>query len=146
MYKKHIGKEVRILANLISRYIENMSNFQEVQRTTGTNTWIIAYVAKHSDIDVFQRDLEKEFSVTRSTASKVIQLMEQKGLLVRESVDYDKRLKKIILTDKAQKLYESIKHDFEQLERKLTLDFSEQEKSTLIDLLTRCQKNMKEIM
>lgn len=146
MNNKHIGKEVRILSNMISRYIENMSNFQEAQRTTGTNTWIIAYVGKHNDIDVFQRDLEKEFSVTRSTASKVIQLMEQKGLLIREPVEYDKRLKKIVLTKKAQLLYEGIRHDFEELERKMTNKFSEQEKIEFIAMLERCQKNMKEIM
>lgn len=146
MNNKHIGKEVRILSNMISRYIENMSNFQEAKRTTGANTWIIAYVGKHKDIDVFQRDLEKEFSITRSTASKVIQLMEQKGLLVRESVEYDKRLKKIVLTKKAQELYVGIRNDFEELERKLTNDFSEKEKVEFVNLLERCQKNMKEIM
>lgn len=146
MKNKHVGKEVRILANMISRYIENMSNFQEAQRTTGTNTWIIAYVGKNKDKDVFQRDLEKEFSVTRSTASKVIQLMEQKGLLVREAVDHDKRLKKIVLTEKAQLLYEGIRHDFEELERKLTNDFSEAETKDFVEMLERCQKNMKDVM
>lgn len=142
--KQHIVKEVKILFNMIHRHINNMSHFQQAQKTTGANTWIIAYVGKHDEKDIFQKDLEKEFSITRSTASKVIGLMEEKGLLIRESVDYDRRLKKIVLTKKAQKLYKGIKEDFIQLENKLTNDFTQAEKDMFYNMILRCQHNMKQ--
>lgn len=144
MNKVIIGKEIRMLSNIISRHIENLTNFQEANRTTGTNTWIIAYLYKKQDIDVFQKDIEREFSVTRSTASKVIKLMEQKELIVRKPVDYDGRLKKITLTQKALDLHQSIVIDLENLEKMLTRNLSNQEKETLLLLIDKMKQNMKD--
>lgn len=144
MHKKHVGKEIRQVANLIARYIENTTNFQQVDRTTGTNTWIIAYLARHQDTDVFQRDLEREFSVTRSTASKVIKLMEQKGLIQRHPVSYDARLKKLVLTPKAVELHRSIIEELKKLETLLTKDLSQQEIETFLELIGKIKHNMKE--
>jgi DNA-binding MarR family transcriptional regulator len=144
MTQKHIGKEVKQLANLITRYIENTTNFQQANRATGANTWIIAYLARHADEDVFQKDLEREFSVTRSTASKVIRLMEQKGLIERESVSYDARLKKLILTTKAIELHRSIVAELKKLEQKLTQNLSAEEMNSFLDTIEKLKNNMKE--
>ncbi|NLA78264.1 MAG: MarR family transcriptional regulator [Erysipelothrix sp.] len=141
-----IGKEVKILSNLINRYITNMSNFQKAQQATSSNTWIIAYLIRNKDQDVFQKDLEKAFSITRSTTSKVIKLMEQKELIKREPVTYDRRLKKLILTDKAYELYHHVKAEYQQLETLLTQNISKADKKLLIDLLKQLQTNMKETM
>lgn len=144
MKQKHIGKEVKQLANLITRYIENTTNFQQANRATGTNTWIIAYLARHADEDIFQKDLEREFSVTRSTASKVIRLMEQKGLIERQSVPYDARLKKLILTTKAIELHRSIVDELKKLEQKLTRNLTPKEMSSFLDVIEKLKNNMKE--
>ena len=143
MKTKHVGKEVKQLANLITRYIENTTNFQQANRATGTNTWIIAYLARHSDEDVFQRDLEKEFSVTRSTASKVIQLMEQKGLVVKKTVDYDARLRKLVLTQKAIDLHHSIIDELKKLEQILTNDLTAEEINAFLETIAKIKHNMK---
>ena len=144
MKQKHIGKEVKQLANLITRHIENTTNFQQANRATGTNTWIIAFLARHKDEDVFQKDIEREFSVTRSTASKVIRLMEQKGLIERQSVSYDARLKKLILTPKAIELHRSIVSELKKLEHKLTRNLSVQEMNSFLEVIEKLKNNMKE--
>ena len=72
-------------------------------------------MAQNNDKDIYQKDLEKKFSVTRSTASKVVKLMVQKGLIVREEVESDARLKKLILTEKALNMHEAIKSDILKL-------------------------------
>ena len=43
---------------------------------------------------MFQRDVEQVFSLSRSTATGILQQLEEKGLLRRESVPSDARLKK----------------------------------------------------
>ena len=141
-----IGKEVKILSNLIGRYVANMSNFQKAQQATSSNAWIIAYLIRKQDQDIFQKDLEKEFSITRSTASKVIKLMEQKHLIIREPVAYDQRLKKLILTDKAFELYDHVKDEYRQLEAQLIKDLEPTDKAHLIKLLKQLQNNMKDVM
>ena len=92
--ERSIGNEIRVLSNMIHREISNSPGMKKVERVTGTNAWIIGYIAQQGTRDVFQRDLEQKFGITRSTASKVVNLMVQKGLIVREKVPGDARLKK----------------------------------------------------
>ncbi|MFW5669336.1 MAG: MarR family winged helix-turn-helix transcriptional regulator, partial [Acetivibrio ethanolgignens] len=111
MNEKRIGHMLRIIHNLKKRLVDNSPNKKQVDNVTGTNGWIIAYLTDHSSQDVYQKDLEREFGVTRSTASKVVNLMVQKGLVERQPVAHDARLKKLVLTEKAQSLSELVKKD-----------------------------------
>lgn len=137
-----ISIELRSLSNLIRRFFENSSNKTSVQKITGANGWIIAYIAENADEDVFQRDLEAEFGVTRSTASKVVNLMVQKGLIERQSVPYDARLKKLTLTDKALEIYKLMDEDLINLEKLLAKGFSEEELELLFSFIERMKKNL----
>ena len=51
--------------------------------------------------DVYQKDVEQEFRIRRSTATVMLQSLEQKGYLVRVASTEDARLKRILLTEKA---------------------------------------------
>ena len=93
MQKDHIGNDVRILSHQIHRWIENAPNKKKIDSVTGANAWIIGYISDKTDNneDVFQKDLESCFEITRSTASKVVNLMVEKGLIERQSVPWDAR-------------------------------------------------------
>lgn len=105
MKKDCIGNDVRILSHQIHRWIENSPNKKKIDSCTGTNAWIIGYISDKTEKneDVYQKDLEKCFEITRSTASKVVNLMVEKGMVERQSVPWDARLKKLVLTDKEEK-------------------------------------------
>ena len=94
---KLISTQLRGLSHRIHRFLENSPNKKAIDSITGTHGWIIAFLSCNKDKDIFQKDVEREFDVTRSTASKVIDLMEQKGLVRREKVSKDARLKKLVL-------------------------------------------------
>ena len=70
MQNGNIGIELRYLNNLIRRYVDNKLHKKYIDSVTGTNGWIIGYIADHGD--VYQKDLETEFGITRSTASKAV--------------------------------------------------------------------------
>lgn len=142
MKEKPIGLQLRQLNNLITRYMDRSPVKQQVNKITGTNGWIIGYIAKHSEKDLFQKDLEHRFGITRSTASKVLTLMEHKDLITRQSVPYDARLKKITLTQKALDIHEMARADGELFEKTLTEGFSDEELDTLQNYLERMKRNM----
>lgn len=142
MEKIWIGLEIRSLNNLICRYFEFSSHKKEIETVTGNNGWIIGYLAENVNKDIFQKDLEDHFSITRSTASKVLNLMEQKGLIRREAVAQDARLKKLILTDKAWKIRDLMKEDTVRMEQTLTDGFTEQEKQTLLLYIRKMRTNI----
>ncbi len=78
--KRYMGIEIRALDNQIKRLIDSKIQKSAFCRLTGSNGWIIDYIRKKSPKPVYQKDLEAEFNITRSTASKVLNLMEEKGV------------------------------------------------------------------
>ncbi len=88
--ERQIGYEVRTLNQVIGRLVNSYQS--KVDEKAGINRmqgWIIGYLYRHSEEAVFQKDLEAEFQMARSTASGILQAMEKKGLITRES--YSKR-------------------------------------------------------
>lgn len=144
--KDSVGMQLRCLNNLIMRYMENSPVKKKMDQITGMNGWIIGYIASHPDENIYQKDFEKRFSITRSTASKVLTLMEKKGLVVRQSVPQDARLKKIVLTSKALEVHDMVQQDAAHFERTLTKDFSVEELDLLLSFLERMKNNMKELV
>ncbi len=142
MSLKSVAIEMRSLSHLIMRYFDRSSNKKSVQNITGANGWIIGYIAENEDRDVFQRDLEEEFGVTRSTASSVVNLMVEKGLIERQSVPYDARLRKLSLTDRSLEISKLMVEDVKKLEEKLTKGFSEEELQLLLSFFDRMKTNM----
>lgn len=142
--EKHLGFEIRILSNLIKRHIDNSAARAEVESVTGTNMWVIIYLVHHKDEEVFQKDLEQNFSVRRSTMSNILALMEKKELIIRESVPQDARLKKLVLTEKSLQLYEMMEKDREETESLITAGLTADEIRTFLSILNKMKKNFEE--
>lgn len=69
---------------------------------------------------VFQRDVEQAFSLRRSTATGILQLLEKSGLIRRESVPYDARLKNLVPTEKAGAIHAEMRACIRETEDLLT--------------------------
>lgn len=140
--RKLIGLELRSLNNLIMRHFENSEVKKRVDSITGTNGWIIGFLADNADKDIYQKDLEEQFSITRSTASKVLILMEKKGLIERHGVPHDARLKKLVLTEKAKEISKLMKEEATKMEEILTKGFTKEELDILYNFIQRMKKNI----
>ena len=138
----YINTELRILSRNIANYFINYGNRKKIDKMTGSGGWIISYIAENYYRDVFQRDLEKEFDITRSTASKNVDLLVENGFITREPVDYDARLKKLVLTEKANEVFKIMRNDRATLEAQMLNGFSEEEKKQLRGFLRRLSANL----
>ena len=139
-----IGFEIKTITNLVKRQIDSSNVIKDLDNMTGMHGWIIGYLYnKCQQGDVYQRDLELQFSIRRSTATKILQLMEKNGLIKRLAVDFDARLKKLVLTDKAIAIHQLVEKEIDKTEARLTKGFTQQEKDTLVELLDRIKDNMK---
>ena len=142
MKNKDIGQQLASLNHLIKRNLQNELS-SELMRISAANGYILVYLYENKQNDVFQRDLEEYFNITRSTASKVLSLMETKGLIRRGGVDGDARLKKLVITKEGEMMLEALSDSRKQMEDKLTDGFSEDELDRLHDYLRRLKENMK---
>lgn len=145
MENHSIGMRLRMINNAVRRYIDRYyEGKKEVDNMTCSNGWIIGMLCDAEELgrDVMQRDLENELGITRSTASKVLILLEKKGVISRESVSHDARLKKIVLTEKSRELAGKLRADTTQMEAVLTKGFSPEELEALSGFLDRMEKNI----
>lgn len=145
MENRGIGIRLRMLNNAVRRYIDRYAEGKKaLDSLSCSNGWIIGYVCEMKECgrDVYQRDFENNFSITRSTASKVLGLMEKKGLIERISVSHDARLKKIVPTERSLEIGRIIKDDNIKMERQLNKGFSPQELEQLYGYLERIQNNL----
>ncbi|MBR2176464.1 MAG: MarR family transcriptional regulator [Clostridia bacterium] len=139
--RKFIAKELSKTNNLIRRNWQKCELKKQMDDATGRNGWIIGFLADNDDREIFQRDIEDEFSIRRSTVSSMIQLMEKKGFVTRESVDYDARLKKLVLTPKAREMNSKMLSTLEKSEEKLREGISSEELELFFSILEKIQKN-----
>lgn len=100
-HEDSVGYKMRLIHNRIHKQME-AKRIENEGDITGMQRWTLGYLNDHADTEIYQKDIEQEFKVSRATASNMLQLMERKGLIVRESVSCDARLKKISLTEKAK--------------------------------------------
>lgn len=136
-----ISKRINCLSTKIKREITNLPSIANIDNISGVNSFIIVYIYKNKD--VYQKDIEREFGITRSTASNIISLMEKKNFVKRESNDTDGRLKKIVLTDSAINICENFLHDLDELNNDLCKDLTNEELNSLFSILSKVENNLK---
>ncbi|EFA23022.1 transcriptional regulator, MarR family [Bifidobacterium gallicum DSM 20093 = LMG 11596] len=133
--------DIRSLHNLIVRTLNAMMP-DEVQRLSAPNIQLIIYLLHNQDHDVYQHELDRVFSITRSTDSRVLTLMEKKGFIERRSVEHDARLRKIVLTDKARAIGEQLEDNAARMEQVMLQGFNPADRKRIHDDLQRMKDNL----
>ncbi len=142
MHEKRIGVAIRAVSNRIRRHMDNTAVKNDIDALTGMHGYIIGFLAHRKDEKIYQRDIEREFSIRRSTASQILQRMERNGLIVRESVQQDARLKCICLTEKALSLHCRVEEEHAALEACMKRGLSHTELTTFFKVIEKIQKNL----
>lgn len=137
-----MGFEIRSIANLMRRDFEKYRAQLDLNSPSGMHGWAIGYLINNSSKDIFQKDFENEFSIRRSTASNILKHMEDNGLIKRVPVEYDARLKKIILTEKAIEIHKQISAAIEKRENKMRRGLSDDEIETFFKITAKLKNNL----
>ena len=67
--KRKIGHELRTLDNMMSRNLMAAARERGVDELTAMHGWILGYLCRNEDKDIFQKDIEAEFKICRSLRS-----------------------------------------------------------------------------
>lgn len=136
MYSEHIGKRLSNVSNRIRRYIDNETSTYGV---THMQSMIIRFLIHQADNFVYQRDIEKEFGIRRSSVTSILQLMEKNGFITRISDENDARLKRILLTEVGICAEEKVHNIIHSTEEKLSKSISAKQKKELFSLLDKLE-------
>ena len=135
-----VGFRVRTLSVAIKRAVE-ASKARSGLDCTGTHGWVIGYLYDNRHRDVFQRDIEKQFSVRRPTMTEILKLMEKNELVVREKCESDARLKRIRLTEKALLIHERHEKHIQSFENALREGISDEEMAIWLSVSQKIEQN-----
>ena len=134
--------QMRRVNNLIFRKINQFHRENEVEDVTPMHEWILSYLFWHRDEPIYQRDIEREFSITRSTVTNILQLMERKGYIERQSVPQDARLKRLVLTEKGACIREKTMQALHQTDEFVESLLTPEENAELLRLLNKLRKGL----
>ena len=80
-YPHEIGYEINTLEHLIGRKIVGIVQANNFGDITMMQAWIMQFLYENREKEVYQKDIEKHFCITRSTVTSILQLMEKKGYI-----------------------------------------------------------------
>ncbi len=103
---KLIHNLTRLVHRRIEKELSQRFSLNAKEALTPKQAMIIKYLHKNPQKNIFQRDIETEFEIRRSTVSVLLKNMEPQGLIKRELCDEDARVKRVVLTKKAEDLNE----------------------------------------
>lgn len=141
-YEDHIGFENKRLENEIHSRMTAYRTALGTEELTMMQSWIIRFLYKNEEKEIFQRDIEARFSIARSTATGVLQLMEKKGFIRRIPVERDARLKKLELTDKGIQREESTIQNINEMESMLREGISEEDLEVFFRVIRKMRSNI----
>ena len=138
-----IGAEIGMLHNLLRRQMACMTEKSaNSANVTGMQAMIVHHlILREKEGDLFQKDIESAFQMRRSTATGILQLMEQHGLLRREPVPQDGRL---VLTDRARAMDERITERMVQMEQMLRRGITEEELNNWFAVSEKIRSNLEQ--
>lgn len=137
---KSAARYVSKLSNKLRRKMDMLSSRKEFSGSQGR---VLHFLLTQTE-DVFQKDIEEEYSIRPSTATELLKKMEANELIRREPVAYDNRLKKIVLTDKALMYRQQVVEDLTELEETLTKGISEEDLRIFFDVIEKMMDNLSE--
>lgn len=141
--------------NQIGSNLTAVANFYNHRRTElqkkiysnafgASNGYIISYLCENEDKNIFQRDIEREFDLSRSTVSTILKELEKEGLIERKSVIIDARLKSRTYS-KAKMINEACSKEIAHFFYDLASNLSDDEFCTFVKVLNTLKKNSERI-
>lgn len=140
----HVGKVIHELDNLLYRNMLAQGKKYNYDQMTVMNGWILRYLSKNEGKEIFQKDIENEFGITKSTVAGIIKLMEQKGFITRVSVPRDARLKQLVLTDMGREYDEKMGSQVRQSNLRLQKNITKEEMEIFLRVIDKIKQNVKE--
>ena len=92
--------------------------------------------------EITQRDLERELRLKPSTVNGLVERMEERSFIRRQTSKNDGRCRLVQLTDAGHALADEFEESFHQAEAYLSSEFTAEEEAQLRALLTRLIINL----
>lgn len=140
--ERKVGFAIRMQNTAFTRRFINDGMAGGLDEVTIMHGWIMGYLHKNEDKEIYQKTIESEFGICRSSVTSLVKLMEQKGYIRRENVPGDARLKKIVLTPEGRATAIRVKETLDNMELDILKGISREELQTYFAVSEKIKKNL----
>lgn len=137
----NVGLELKKLNILIGRKVLKETK-KKGYSISDVQIKILNYLYDCSDKKIYQRDIEKEFQIRRSTVSGILRTMEKNQFIIRVDSDSDARMKQIIINDNVKDKLKEIRKEIFLFEKNLINNIDEEDLKTFLKVIHQMQKNI----
>lgn len=138
--KRDCGAWIIMLSHKVKKRLNEMTSDFGI---TGVQSRILGYILERcQEGPVYQKDLEDVFGLSRSTATGILQLLEKNGLLTRESVSWDARLKSLVPTEKAAQVDAAMKKAVQDMEAEMIEGISPGQQQVFLEVAAKISENL----
>ncbi|MBO4534858.1 MAG: winged helix-turn-helix transcriptional regulator [Clostridia bacterium] len=141
---KKLGIEIHKTDLMYRRVIEGCEEMQRANSLTGTHGFVLSYLCMREGEQVFQRDIERVCGIRRSSVTELVQLMERNGLITRQGVPEDARLKQLVVTPKGKELHQATVDAFRSVERIALKGVDPKDLEVFYRVIEQLRNNLKE--
>lgn len=140
------GLVLRSINNLLMRATMQQAKKINADNCTIMHGWILCYLYEHKNENVYQRDIEREFYITRSAVTSLVKSMEKYGYIERLEVEHDARLKQIVITELGEAMHKKIVESVKQLDKEMINGVSDEEYAVFLGVCHKVRNNLKELI
>lgn len=138
--QKRLGHLVKAIDITVKSKVDDSLKSFDI---TKTQAEILVYLDRHSVQNLSQKDIETYFSISNPTVTGILNRLEAKGFIYRESSIKDARVKWIRQTSKAIEMHQTIKKKLDDNDEAMLSCLTADERETLLALLDKVCNHMK---
>ena len=103
---------------------------------------VLDYLDSHNG--AMQKDIASACNIEPGSLTAILNRMEDKELIIRKTLNNNRRTYHIFLTEKGKKLQEKVKQAFIKLKKQAFLNISKEQRELFMDIFTKIHDNMKQ--
>lgn len=142
--KIDISESIKRFSNVMMRFLRHNVPSHKKNQMTHQQSVILTYIYNNQLIGrkIYQKDIEAQFSIRRSTATECMKRLENGGFITRQSSPIDSRLKDIILTKKTLTILKDVKNKKEELANIIGEGITNEELLVIKNIIIKMEKNL----
>jgi len=141
-HQESLGFEFKKMNNIIKRYIHAKMAQQGFDELTMMHGWILGFIYYHMDKEIYQKDIENNFGIAKSTVTNILKLMEKKGYLTRTEGTSDARLKRLQLTELGIKVHMDTVKIIDKLHENMEVGITKEEREVFLHVIEKIKNNI----
>ncbi len=142
--KYKLGNIIRGLHGAFGKKFMTCGMAAGLDEVTLMHGWIMGYLHYNQERAIYQKTIESDFNIRRSTVTTILQLMEKKGYIRRSSVEGDARLKQISLTEQGMETAIKAKATIDNMESSIVEGIAPDKLEIFYEVAQRLITNMEQ--